>query len=515
MNLARLFFIATWSAGGCVCAQAPVPAAVLPLPDSGRADPEPAALRALRAHYTEGIAAADRAAHAQWVQSLAAMEQKRVASGDYAGAERVRSRRESAIAVSGTGDGRLSVKLSARDITSKGSGLTVGDKTITLSSRGAFLEWDRPGDYQGWYEVRLTHAVGGSEDYSAEISPVSGPLPADRRSQRATSDNPLPSAGGWISLQNVSTLARRDVVLRREMVSTGGWNAWKTVSLGKMEITGRARFRLAVDEAYSSGALHFREIELVPAPAPTGGASDGEVKLAKARETFDKTFKLQTSSATARYRESLNLLEQEAMRGKDTDMVVRIKNEKALLTQSPGQLALGGDYAGSGSGKPIKLEVTNSFGCQFRGEIRLDSKTSRLTGLRPQGSASITWRLPVFNVGSGVYSVTLKGRVPVSGGGSATLSAFAAASAPAGKPLKFQIKPVVTPEARNKKPDPDSSPPEPKGMDFEAGSIMIEKGAESLVLTVDGLVHQDGSLAELSSLSLTRTGDVPAKSEKP
>lgn len=479
---------------------------------------DPDALLALRAKYVESISSAERAAHGQWAAQLASLESTRAAAGDYTGADRARARKEAALAISGTDDGRLSVRLGTAEVTGKGSGLTTNASTATLSSSGAFLEWERAGDFKGWYEVRLTHAVQGSGDYSSETTPIVGPLPADRRSKKASADNPLPSAGGWVSFQNISSLTRSDNVLRRELLSTGGWNAWTTVSLGKLEINGRlARFRLTADEAYSSGLMHFRHLELVPSPPPNASSAEGESRLTRARETFDKTFRQQTTAATNRFRDGLNALEQQALRAKDTDLVVRVKNEKALLAQSPEKLALSSEEDFIGSGGPIKLTVDNSFSCQYRGETRFDNKSNRLIALRPAGSASVTWRLAAFNVGSGVYAVKVKGKVPVTGGGTATLAAFAAANAPAGNTLKFEVKPVVKPEERNKKPPEDSDyyPPQPQHVELEAGSVTIRKGAETLTLSVAGLVHNDGSLLDISSLTLTRTGDVPPPAKSP
>lgn len=515
-----------WLIPACLFMVAAARAQQAPLP-GGTPDPgshaasssEPPTLAILRRRYSESIAAADRAVTSQWIASLAALEKSRAAAGNYDGAERVRVRREEALSLAGSDDGRIPLRLSSSELTRKGSGLTVDEVggTVMLRSGEAFLEWDISGDFKGWYEVRLTHGVHGSKDLSGDVQPTSGSLPPDRRSRKAPADNSTRRTGGLVSFQNVSNLKGNEATLRREIVSTGGWNAWRTVSLGKFEISGRgriAKFRLTADEARPEGLMHFRNLELVPCAAPVP-VTDGAARLAKAREVFEKEIRgiITASSATTRYAARLAALESEAVKAKDFDAQVRVREEKARLAEAPEKLALATADDPVLETRPITLETTNSFKCQFRGEVRPDSSRTSLTGLRPAGTATITWRLAACNVGSGTYDVAIKGRVPVNGGGLATLAAFGPANAAAGPVLEFKVKPVVSPEGRNKKPEEGTSPPAAENRTEQPGRIVIGKGAETLTLTVTGLVHKDGSLMDIASLTLTRTGSAtPAKS---
>ncbi len=513
---AALPFLSLALFGVIVAAQTP------PLPgDPGGAnslatDPAvPPRLASLRAHYSVSLGTADRAVTGQWMTSLAELEKSRAAAGDYEGAARARARREETLTLMGTGDGRIPVKLTVRELTSKGSGLTIGEAaaSATLSSNGAFLEWDVSGDFKGWYQIMLTHAVGGRGDHTAEVTPITGPRPPLNKSDP---DYKVPLAGGWACLQNVSPLSRNETVLRREIVSTGGWNAWRGVNLGRMEINGKlARLRLTVEDAAKEGVMHFRHLELIPSTLPSPGAKGAADKLALARDAFVKDFRSQALEASRKYLAGLDLLEQQAIRSKDTDALVRVRNEKQALAKSPELLAFSAADDSAGSSAAIKLDVGNSFNCTVRGEIRPDKERTALTGLRPANTATVTWRLLAFNVGSGTYQVGIKGRVPVNGGGTATLAAFGVSNAPAGPALKITIVPVVKPEARNNKPETGVEPPAAKELELEAGVLVIGKGAESLVLTVTGLTHADGSLMDLSNITLIRTGEVAPPKKTP
>jgi hypothetical protein len=478
---------------------------------------EPPGLALLRAFYAESIAASDRAVNRRWIVSLLALEKSRVAAGDYDGAERVRRRREEAISLAVNDDGRMTVRLSSMELTKKGSGLAIDESSgvVTVSSAGAFLEWDVSGELIGWYEVRLTHAVAGSGDRTAGVQPVSGPLPADRRGKRNDSD---PPAGGWVSFENASSLGGNGTVLRREIVSTGGWNAWRTVSLGKLEVTGRiagriAEFKLTAEEAGPDGLMRFRELELVPVPPP-GAAENGAAPLTAAREVFEKQFRSQTQATTNRYRDSLSALEQQALRAKDTDAVVRVREEKLRL-QHPAKLALGTADETAAQSVPVTLGVGNGFNCQYRGEITLDSTRTSLTKLRPAGAATITWRLPAFSVASGTYRVELRGRVPANGGGTATLAAFGPSNAASGTPLKLTVESLATPEAARRKPEDGAAAPAPAERPVAAGVMVIGKGAETLALTVSSLTHADGWLLDLSAVTLTRATEPAAPKSNP
>ena len=103
----------------------------------------------------------------------------------------------------------------------------------------------------------------------------------------------------------------------------------------------------------------------------------------------------------------------------------------------------------------------------------------------------------------------------MTGGGTATLAAFGVSSSPAGPPLKITVDPVEKADTKSKKPGDGGEPAAARRVELEAGRLVIGKGAETLVLTVTGLTHPDGSLLDLSHLTLTRTGDVPAAKTTP
>jgi hypothetical protein len=270
-----------------------------------------------------------------------------------------------------------------------------------------------------------------------------------------------------------------------------------------------AKFKLTADEASGGGLMLFRELELVPV-APPPEAHDGNAKLAKARETFVREFRVHAQPAVRNYREKLARLEELARRANDTDAVVRIREERVLL-QTPDKLALntGADPAGV----PVTLEVNDSFNCQFSGDTALDGARSHLTKLRPAGSASVTWRLPASNVGSGTYTVQVRGRLPAKSGGTASLAARGEANKPAGTPLKVVVDPDATAESRPKRPA--GAAPLPADAVTEAGPLVIARGAETLTLSVESLKHADGGLMDLSGITLVRTGDAPGTAGTP
>ncbi len=475
----------------------------------------PRELAALRARYAENILSADRSVTGQWAVTLESLEKARAAAEDYAGAERVRHRREEAIAVAGTDDGRISFRLSVRDITSKGSGLKAEDAAgaVSILNSGAFIDWQITGDFSGWYEVRLTHAVPGRTDRTGTITPFSSPAGVAPPPRKTDADGQAAQNGGLVAFQNITQLSRDTTVLRREIVSTGGHSEWVTVSLGRVEITGNlAKFKLTAEEAARNGLMRFRGLELVPVPPPPP-ASSGEARLAKAREQFNKDFRGQTQAANNHYRETLTLLEQQARRGNDTDTVVRVREEKNTLASNPEQLAMG-DPAGASRTATVVLEAGTSFRSFFRGEVMFDPVHKWFTKLRPANTGSISWRLPAYNVPSGKYSVQIKGRVPLNGGGQATLGAFATGGTAAGPPVKVEVKPVVSPENRGKKTGPNGEVFAPEARLLEVGTVIIGKGAETLTLTVTGLTHADGWLMDLTKVTLTRTGDLPPPTAK-
>jgi len=77
------------------------------------------------------------------------------------------------------------------------------------------------------------------------------------------------------------------------------------------------------------------------------------------------------------------------------------------------------------------------------------------------------------------------------------------------------VDPVEQPDTKGKQREDAGEPAVARRVELEAGKLVIGKGAETLVLTVTGLTHPDGSLMDLSHLTLTRTGDVPAAKTTP
>jgi hypothetical protein len=491
-------------------AQAPSP----PGPNSPVPETLHPAVAAVRARLGQSLAVADRTVTFQWLSSLTELERRRASAGDYEGAQRVRLRGEQALAAAGTDDGRSSVPLLVGDSTNKGTGLSVNESQTTAEFRtkGAFLEWDMTGAFGGWYEVMLTHGVMGGKDQTAEISPVIGPIPKHRED----SDSEAAPTGGWVAFQNMSNLGAA-TVLRREIVSTGGWNSWRTVSLGRIQMPDSrlAKFRLTGEEVAKRGLMHFRQLELIPVSAPASAAVAGEDKLTGARVVFEKEFRSRVSVNSTGYRSALASLEQQAIRTKDNDLLYRVREEVKRLAETPEKLALSSDAELAALPAKFKLTVGDSFSCQRRGDIKLDSGSSTLTQLRPAGTAAIIWRLSAFNVVSGVYEVEIDCRVPLNGGGGASLGAFGAANAPAGPALKFDVKPVVLPENKNKPLASGEPAPSAEKRTEEPGKIIIGKNAESLILSINSLVHSNGSLMDITSLKLTRIGDVPPEKKGP
>jgi len=500
--------------GAALAAAQTAPPPAGPGINSQAPDGAPPGLRELRARLAESLTVADRAATTRWMAAVMELEKARAAAGDYEGARRARDRRERALAAAGTSDGRMPVALGAKNLTNKGPGLVISETqgTVTFRNSGSFIEWDATGEFNGWYEVLLTHGVVGGTDRSGDIMPVTGPIPDSYRARQSEPGYAAPAAGGWVALQNMSSLGRTKVALRREIVSTGGWNAWRTVSLGRMELsrTRIARLRLSGEEVAREGLMHFRQLELVPIPEPfAAAAGDGEARLAAMRETFRRNFRSRITSSAAAYKSSLTALEQQALRSKDNDLLFRVRDEVKRLQQAPEELALSSDEALAAAPVTVALPAGHSFGTAIRGDIVFDSAKSSFTKLKPAGTASITWRLSAFNAGSGTYEVALHGVVPVTGGGSATLAAFGESSTPAGDPLRIEIKPVISPEKRQAKLASGENAPVPDKRTEEPGKLVIAKGAQTLTLTVNALTHPDGWLMDLASLTLTRTGAAP------
>jgi hypothetical protein len=272
-----------------------------------------------------------------------------------------------------------------------------------------------------------------------------------------------------------------------------------------MELSGNlAKFRLTAREAYRSGLMNFRSLELVPASAPL--TSTGERDLEAARKTFSNAFRQGTADANKTYRESLQRM---AAAQKDADLLVRIRREMARLEESPEKLAFSSDED-DGTGGNIVLRPGSGLNWKLRGEVRLDTgvPNGMFTTLRPAPTASISWRLAAWNVPSGSYSIVIKGRVPLTGGGSAELTA-AGPGGVSDKAVEVKIDPVVPPGEKGRKPEDGSSPPQAEWRTLEPVQVVIPRGSEYLTLTVSKLTHADGSLMDITSLTLTRTGDVP------
>lgn len=471
----------------------------------------PPALAAAKARLSESLTVADRTVTSQWLVTLTELEKKRAEKGDYEGAMRARQRREQALIAAGSDDGRIPVLLTVSAPSTRATKVTLDSQTGTavFGSSGAFITWEVTGDFKGWYEVMLTHGVAGGKDHTAAITPVTGNIPAGWRKRR-DEDDYAPQAGGWACFQSLSSLGGSSVVLRREIVSTGGWSTWRTVSLGRVQIQQtRPTFRLGGEEVARQGLMHFRQLELVPVSAPSATSAAGELKLKQLRDVFESEYRKRalTSAASGQYRAALLALEQQAKAAKDNDLMYKVRDEIKHLTQRADWLALSSDAKIAAEPTETVLTITDSFKYLMRGETAMDSSRKYLTKLRPAGAASVTWRLPDFSIGSGEYEVFIKCRVPVKGGGTATLTPLGSGDALAGKPLNVEVKPVAKPEY--------GYAPVPEERTEEPGKIVIEKNAEKLTLAVTSLAHgAEGYLVDLYSVTLNRIGDVPPEKGK-
>ena len=477
---------------------------------TARADDEPVPpeLAALRRHCLESIETGAVPLERRWIESLGALERDRAAAGDYDGAQRAASLGESlATQAAEKADVRPRVSLGAAEVKTKGSGLSDAPGTLRFLKSGATAEWEVRGNFSGWYEVRLVCAVNGRHVVSqAEALGREG----ERRERKDddSSQEQAPRTGGILQFSRVGGLGATAAPLRYALGGTGGWNLFETIPIGRMVLSnGPVRLRILVEKAAAEGLMNLSRIDLVPVSGPKSAGDDEPDALAAARSTYLKSYAERAKAATERYRKDLPAIEALYDRMKDSDGVARVRQERARVAAAvTPDLVAGGD-AGGGS-RTITLTVGDALGCQWRGDCRLNSTKDTLSGLRPAGTASVTWKLRAYGVPSGRYAVRIPARVGVLGGGKAELQVLGPGGAPLDKPVKVDVEPVqsandrVKSEAAEKNGDDSYYPPQPQRREIEPGYLTIPKTAEAIVLRVTELTHEDGTLLDLKRLEL-------------
>lgn len=502
--------------------QAQNPAPSTPVtPSSGAADTDPAALAALRKRYQLFLANAGKPAMDRWVAALEALEKQRIASGDFDGAARVRSKIASlqggTAASAGTS---ATVAASARIPTvlrpaqarnSSGVEFTgAGKLTPRFKKNGSSMEWELTNVQPGYYEVRLTFGTFGPADETGVPDPRWTPEAVPAPASGAASGQNLPvfqpsadRGGGVIEFRRVSSLGAGPLMLRRTIRPTGGWSEFRTISLGKMNLDSRiAKFSLRATECQAMGLMDFRSIEFVPSDASTGSAGNAGTdtvppltagfipepgspayprELTRLKEVYQKNFIEQTKPANIKYLKNLTDLEAQISLTKDTDTLALLRQEKKLLER-------GGDSTVQPA-ITFDLPVNDSLVATIRGEARLTSQKDYLIRLRPAGGCEIIWKLTKLGIPPGTYNVQVECRMSAGGGGTASLFAQSGGKndPPAGA-LDILIPNFVTAgDAQTLTP----------------GKVTIAKGADHLFLRVTALTNSDGSLCDLKRLRLT------------
>ena len=444
----------------------------------------------------------------RWVESLTALERERAAAGDYEGAQRAASLGESlATQAAEKADARPRVSLGAAEVKLKGSGLSEAPGTLRFLKSGATAEWEIRGNFSGWYEVRLVCAVNGRHVVS-QAEALARDAERRERKDDDSSQEQAPRTGGILQFSRVGGLGTAAAPLRYAMGGTGGWNLFETIPIGRMVLSnGPVRLRILVEKAAVDGLMNLSRIDLVPVSGPKSAGDEGPDALAAARSTYLKSYAERARAATERYRKDLPAIEAVYERMKDSDGVARVRQEKARIAAAvTPELVAGGD-AGGGS-RTITLTVGDPLGCQWRGDCRLNSTKDTLSGLRPAGTASVTWKLRAYGVPSGRYAVTIPARIGVLGGGKAEMQVLGPGGTPLDKPVKVDVEAVQDADARakseaaNRNNDDSYYPPQPVRREIDVGYLTIPKQAEAIVLRVMELTHEDGSLLELKRLEM-------------
>jgi hypothetical protein len=457
-------------------------------PVAGRAQESsmPAELSALRARTAASISAASVPLSEHAAGEFRRLEDERAARGDYAGAGRAAALRAAMERAAATAaETRPGIPLPARDVRSRGSGIRdePASGVIFFIRQGATVEWEVRGSFPGLYEVRITCAVApGRTSDSAEKAP---------------------STGGTLAFARIGGLGPPADPLRFTVSSTGGWNLYERFTIGRMSPgNGPVRFRLTAEKAGGDGIMNLARVDLVPIPdQPDDEGSSLPVQLAESRARYLKAFGEQSANATERYRRDLAAIESAYERLRDADGVARVRQERLRLAHPPDPALLTA-AASVPARQPLVLAVGDALGCRWRGEARLSNGRDVLTNLRPAGSAEVFWKLRSFDVPSGRWKVKLHTKMGPLSGGAAELTVLAAASMPIGPALPLVLKPVQSAEERLKAAQTSADPPSVRLQEIEGGTIEIPRGAETMVLRVTALSHEDGALCDLVSLEL-------------
>ncbi|RYD32607.1 MAG: hypothetical protein EOP86_15320 [Verrucomicrobiaceae bacterium] len=463
---------------------------------------DPPALTALRQRCQSVLADTGKAAQERWLAVLDALEKRRVAVGDLAGAARVREKmvslrggaRADGMPDAGGGSGSRPV-LRLRPDQARVIGAVEhpepGKPNLRFKRAGGALEWQLPTAATGFYDVRLTFGTAGPGNENDQPDPLRKPSagppllrpPGGGPEGVVTPPGPpLPrrnDAGGGIVEFRMVNPATGSSVLHRTIRPTGGWEIYQTLSLGAVELTGpRVGVSLHALDCQPMGLMDFRGLELLPT---TAAPSPGNPELTRLKEVYQRQFAEQTRTLNAKYLKSLTDLEARISLTKDTDTLAQLRQEKKRMEQGSGDSLL--------APVTFRLPVNDSLVTTIRGEARLTSQKDYLIRLRPAGSCEIIWKLTKLGIPPGTYEVELECRLsPETGGAASLFSTGGGGSATPDAALAISVAPGggegVTTVIR-------------------PGKVTIGKGSDHLFLRVNSLAKSDGSLCDLKGLRLT------------
>lgn len=245
-----------------------------PPPAAAQMPTEPLELTNLRNEYLSQVAAATRTVTEQYLQALQRHERELGVAGNYEEALRAAERRKQLLehrerieagAAEASGN-----KITLMPADARISGATSHDsrsRALTnWRTAGSNASWDVLAIEPGTYEVRMLYAVGEGT--------------APERTRFGVFEERRP-AGGTLEFREVTNLpSGQDNRITFTVESTGGWNAYELVTLGRFELQrGSATFRIETVEGRGGPVFNLRGIELVPV---TGRAATGNDDAAMA-----------------------------------------------------------------------------------------------------------------------------------------------------------------------------------------------------------------------------------------
>jgi len=455
---------------------------------------EPAALSALRSRYQALLAEAEGPSRAQWLASLEALERQRAATGDFAGAAALRSKRlawqnPGAASAAGTPED-ITLRVASAKTAVGVEPLDAKKAAVRFRRSGAQLEWEWPVRLPGDYQVFLVCGVLGNIDQSGSADPFLDPtVPLPPRPAGTAGET---DAGGVVEFRRLGNLKESPAVLRCSVRSTGGWAVTRRLPMGTMTLDGKPlRFSLKAVDALPAGVMDFHRLELVPVDRSAPADAQGLKELARLKEVYQKQFGDLTKNATAKYLKTLGEWEVNAGRQGDNDTVALVRQERKRLE------------GGSSTVEPADraashlLPVTEKLYLLVRGEAKLTNQGDYLTRMRPANSCEVVWKLAGLGVPSGTYQVEMECRIAANHGGTALLSAGSPGGS-TGPALSITVD----------GPDEKEQIRLEKSKTFllrkvAAGTVTIPKGSQYLTLKVDSLLNAAGALCELKSLRLT------------